>query len=180
MLSRVFHCFPLCTDRYVSLKAEIGNFCDANQKAGLRNLIAVGAFEIGMESFLYELAICFNSKIYMPEAQRKFLDQLVAKSPNELLVQLRRHVVDDQKAMIHVLKVDEISNEVSQNSIFFLSYQTFENQNNLKLIQFNEQFLMNYISHYNCHRVLGIRPRGCDKALGIVVDGAHKIYGMPN
>lgn len=39
------------------------------------------------------------------------------------------------------------------------------------------QFLMNYIMPFNCHRVMGIRPRGCDNALGIVADGAHKIIG---
>lgn len=116
MLSRVFHCFPLCTDRYVELKAEIGTFIDTNHTAGLRNLIAVGAFEIGMESFLYELAISFSTKIFMPEDQRNFLDKLVDKSSNgdDFCVQLRRHVVDDKSAMIHVLKVEEISNDVSQ------------------------------------------------------------------
>lgn len=122
MLSRVFHCFPLCTDRNVALKAEIGNFVDTNHTAGLRNLIAVGAFEIGMEGFLYELAISFSTKIYMPENQRKFLDILVEKSqndPNNICAQLRRLVVDDQKAMIHVLQVEEISNDVSQREIHF-------------------------------------------------------------
>lgn len=119
MLSRVFHCFELCTDRYVALKAEIGNFITTNVAAGLRNLIAVGAFEIGMEAFLYELAICFGQKIYMPEEQRKFLDKLVEKSQNEnqpinFCAELRKYVVDDQKAMIHVLKVEEITNDVSQ------------------------------------------------------------------
>lgn len=120
MLSRVFHCFPLCTDRYVELKAEIGRFIDTNRTAGLRNLIAVGAFEIGMETFLYELSMCFGTKIYMPEEQREFLDELVANRPRnqnhpiDFLAELQRNVVDDQKAMIHVLKVDEITNDVSQ------------------------------------------------------------------
>lgn len=126
MLSRVFHCFPLCTDRYVSLKAEIGTFIDANRTAGLRNLIAVGAFEIGMEFFLYELAISFSTKIYMPVEQRQFLHELVKISQeekengsNDLYAQLERNVVDDQSAMIHVLQVDEISNEVSQTNFDF-------------------------------------------------------------
>lgn len=37
---------------------------------------------------------------------------------------------------------------------------------------------MTYASRFNCIRVLGVRPRGCDKALGVVVNGAHKIFGM--
>lgn len=36
---------------------------------------------------------------------------------------------------------------------------------------------MKYVSQYNCHRVLGVRPRGCDKTFGVVVNGAHKIFG---
>ena len=129
MLSRVFHCYPLCTDRYVALKSEIGTFIEFNHRAGLRNLIAVGAFEIGMEQFLYELAISFNTKIYMPEAQRNFLDKLVEKSQNDkenhtnhLCSELRRHVVDDQSAMIHILQVDEISNDVSQIEFKFFTF----------------------------------------------------------
>lgn len=125
MLSRVFHCFPLCTDRYVALNSEIGSFIDATHKAGLQTLIAVGAFEIGMESFLHELAISFSSKIYMPQEQRNFLNKLVEKSqndPDDVCAQLQRHVVDDQCAMIHVLQVEDISNEVSQiwNLIFII------------------------------------------------------------
>lgn len=129
MLERVFHCFPLCTDRYVALKAEIGNFIDTNHSAGLRNLIAVGAFEIGMECFLYELAISFSTKIYMPEEQRNFLNRLVEKSqnnPNDFCSQLQKHVVDDQSAMIHVLKVQEISNEVKAKcGIQFFNFDNF-------------------------------------------------------
>lgn len=134
MLSRVFHCYPHCTDRYTALKTEIGSFIDTNKSVGLRNLIAIGAFEIGMELFLYELADSFNTKIYMPQEQRAFLDELVDSSQHEndmtvILRKLRDHVVDDQSAMIHVLKVEEITNEVSYtksydsnspNSKFFL------------------------------------------------------------
>lgn len=124
----MFHCYELCTDRYVALKAEIGSFIDRNRTAGLRNLIAVGAFEIGMEMFLYELAICFNTKIYMPEEQRTFLDELVEKSQNEnqptnFCAELRRYVVDDRSAMIHMLKVEEITNDVSQ-----MEFSIFEQQ----------------------------------------------------
>lgn len=112
----------------MALKAEIGRFIDRNRTAGLRNLIAVGAFEIGMEMFLYELAICFNTKIYMPEEQRTFLDELVEKSQNEnqptnFCAELRRYVVDDRSAMIHVMKVEEITNDVSQ-----MEFSIFEQQ----------------------------------------------------
>lgn len=128
MLSRVFHCFPLCTDRCVALKAEIGRFIDTNQAAGLRNLIAVGAFEIGMEAFLYELGISFGAKIYMPEEQRNFLDELVKNSqnqnnPNDFCAQLRHLVTDDRKAQIHVLKVEEITNDVSHKISRFSKVQ---------------------------------------------------------
>lgn len=38
---------------------------------------------------------------------------------------------------------------------------------------------MKYISRAdnNFHRVLGIRPRGCDAQLQKLVDGAHQIVG---
>lgn len=180
MLSRVFHCFPLCSDRYIALKAEIGHFIDENSKAGLRNLIACGAFEIGMERFLFELAMNFNTKIYMPESQRQFLDELIPRSKNaadNICVRLKELVVDDQSAMIHVLRVQDISNDVSQIVLFFSSLK----KKQLTVINSASfQFLMKYISRYNCHRVLGIRPRSCDKELGTVVDGAHKIFGNEN
>lgn len=120
MLSRLFTCFPLCADRYIALKVEIGNFIEENQKAGLRNLIAIGAFEIGMENFLYQMAMSFHTKIYMPEPQRKFLGHLVENSKDDTGTQLQRHIVDDQSAMIHVLQVEEISNDVSQFGSDFL------------------------------------------------------------
>lgn len=108
-------------DRYMRMKVEIGDFIEENHKAGLRSLIAVGAFELGMEKFLWELAMSFNTKIYMPEPQRKFLQQLVESSANsdDVCVQLQRLVVEDPKAMIHVLQVEEISSEVCQIGIDF-------------------------------------------------------------
>lgn len=36
---------------------------------------------------------------------------------------------------------------------------------------------MEYIADKNYHRVLGIRPRGCDVRLQKLIDGAHKIVG---
>lgn len=92
-------------DRYIAMKAEIGTFIEENQRVGLRSLIAVGAFEIGMETFLWELAMSFTTKIYMAEPQRKFLDQLVENSrsdPHDMCAQLQRHVVGDRSTMIHV------------------------------------------------------------------------------
>lgn len=182
MLSRVFHCFPLCSDRYVALKAEIGHFIDTNRTVGLRSLIAVGAFEIGMEIFLYELAISFSTKIYMPEEQRNFLDQLIEKSRSgdnsmNFCVELRKLVVDDPKAMIHVLKVDEIADHVGDMACFKCSYVQMCRMFQLSFI-FQCQHLMKYASQFNCHRVLGIRPRGRDDKLGVVSNGAHKIFGM--
>lgn len=113
ILSQLFYQYPPCTDRYLDLHNEIYEFIQQSRSNGLHFLIAVGAFEIGMEHFIYELANNFGYKVYMDSERRAFLRTMDSES-DTTIEKLRNLVVDDPNhAQIHILKVDEISYGVS-------------------------------------------------------------------
>lgn len=105
----MFYQYPSCTDRYLDLHNEIHEFIEKSRRNGLHFLIAVGAFEIGMEHFIYELANNFGYKMYMNAERQAFLRTMDTES-DALIEKLRNLVVNDpKKAQIHILQVDEIS-----------------------------------------------------------------------
>lgn len=114
ILSMVFHQFPTCTDRYMDLWPEINDFLESGGRCGLSNVIVVGAFEIGMESFLLSILSNFTFKIFMNRDRREFLEQMETGDDSESNVQkIRRQIVDKRiHALIHVVDVDAISEEV--------------------------------------------------------------------
>lgn len=78
-------------------------------------MIVAGAFEIGMESFIYKLANNFSLKVHMSTERRAFLDHMVANDDDDTMIQnlLRQTVADPEMAMLHILQVDEISYDVN-------------------------------------------------------------------
>lgn len=117
VLSRLFYNIPETTDRYIALTEEIWLYVNANIQNGLHCIVAVGTFEIGMESLLLYLAENFNRKIYMNDERREFLQSMEIGDDDDTTIQkLRRQVISDpRRAFFHVLSVDEISNEVSRS-----------------------------------------------------------------
>lgn len=114
VLSGIFYQFPPCIDRYIDLMNEIYDFHEKSRQNGLSHIIAVGTFEIGMEFFLLLLANNFNRKIYMPPDRREFLRRMESGEDSETIVQklLKEVVEKPSEALIHVVDVDEISQEV--------------------------------------------------------------------
>lgn len=113
-MERLFYQFPSNIDRYMALVYELTKFIQDSKKLGLQYMIAVGAFEIGMESFLYDLAVKCSQQIYMNDERREFLATMEPDNISDSFVQNLHHlVVDNASAVIHILNVNEISNEVS-------------------------------------------------------------------
>lgn len=112
MLSSLYYQFPICTDRYTELVLEIGTFIDVRH--GLDHVIAIGAFEIGMEHLIFQLAEHFNAKIHMTAERRRFLENMGLDNDNDLVLQnFRRKLLEHpEEALFHVLHVEEINIEV--------------------------------------------------------------------
>lgn len=113
ILSQLFYQFPACTDRYVDLLNEIHIFKSQSEQNGLSYLVAVGAFDIGMEFFILHLAGNFNCKVYMSEERWQFLENMDPDNDSETIQKLKQQIVRrPEQAMIHVFEVDQISQEV--------------------------------------------------------------------
>lgn len=113
---------PIDVDRYIDLKQECLKYITQNRSTGLSGIIAIGAFEIGMESLIVNLAQTFYLKIWMSDDRRAFLDQMLAnerknkrKDVSELpIYQMRKLTVSNpRKANIHVIEVENIHVSVS-------------------------------------------------------------------
>lgn len=97
--------------------------CEFNKKSkenGLTHIVAIGAFELGMESLILLLAVNFGCKVYMSEERREFLKCMDTGEDRDTPIQrlLEKCVDKPINAFIHVLPVEEISMEVS----YFNSY----------------------------------------------------------
>lgn len=96
------------------LMNEVTQFIKDN--SGQLYLIAVGAFEIGMEYFIYELSKhCRNIAVYVDLKRREFMTNMEADGESNTVIQnLSRQLVDvSVLAKIHVFNVDEINADVS-------------------------------------------------------------------
>lgn len=94
----------------MALMDEVNTFVDKNH--GLDVVVAIGAFEIGMESLIFELAENFSTRIYMTEERRTFLENMGPVN-DPVICRLRTKLADHpEQALIHVLQVDEINAEV--------------------------------------------------------------------
>ncbi|XP_031627025.1 uncharacterized protein LOC116343223 [Contarinia nasturtii] len=155
ILSRLFYHFkPDGTDRYMDLLIETGEFSKTSKLNGLSHIIAIGAFEIGMESLILRLVASFRCRVYMSKEQRDFLQSMeLGDDPDSSIQKLFNTCVDNPKdAFLHVLPVEDITMER----------------------------LITYVTAHNFHRVLGIRPRGCDISSQTVIESVHKIVDIPN
>lgn len=120
---------PKDTDRYVALMSECVKYITQNQSIGLNGIIAIGAFEIGMEYLILQIAETFHLKIWMSERRRQFLDEMMSNgvqadavdsngteiySFDRVISELRdKIVINPRKANIHVLDVENIHPNVS-------------------------------------------------------------------
>lgn len=122
ILSQIFYQFPACTDRYVDLLNEIHIYKSQSEQNGLSYLVAVGAFEIGMEFFILHLASNFNCKVYMSEERCQFLENMDPDNDSDTIQKLKQQIVRcPEQAMIHVFDVDKISQEVRWFHLVILS-----------------------------------------------------------
>lgn len=116
ILSQLIYQFPTNTDRYRNLMNEVTRFIESNSRnSGRLYLIAVGAFEIGMEYFIYELSQHCRNSVYINHEHRQFLQHMETDDESNTVIQkLRRQLVDvSVLAKIHVFNVDEINEDVS-------------------------------------------------------------------
>lgn len=140
VLSNLYYNFPAITDRYLDLMDEISRFMDKSYSCGLRVLIAIGAFEIGMEFLMYRIAENFGGKIYMTPERCAFLKCMESDDePDTLIQKLRKQLVPSPTfALIHVLEVEEISMDVRQFMISFHFFFFPTKTNEILLLVFNE------------------------------------------
>lgn len=104
----------------MDLLNEIHIFKSQSEQNGLSYLVAVGAFDIGMEFFILHLAGNFNCKVYMSEERWQFLENMDPDNDSETIQKLKQQIVRrPEQAMIHVFEVDQISQEVR---FFLFSY----------------------------------------------------------
>lgn len=97
----------------MDLLNEIHIFKSQSEQNGLSYLVAVGAFDIGMEFFILHLAGNFNCKVYMSEERWQFLENMDPDNDSETIQKLKQQIVRrPEQAMIHVFEVDQISQEV--------------------------------------------------------------------
>lgn len=90
-------------------------FTDRSLKTGLSHVIAFGASEIGMEYLIHRLAANFNSKVYVSDERRAFLECMGLDYDKDTVIQklCGLLVSNPNDALIHVLPIDDISEEVS-------------------------------------------------------------------
>lgn len=115
ILSGLFYQTPPCTDRYLDLMFHAAQFMEASDQNGLSRVIAFGASEIGMEFLIHRLAANFNAKVYLSPLRREFLKRMGSGYDHDTPVQkLRSTLIEDSdKALIHVLPVEDITLDVS-------------------------------------------------------------------
>lgn len=87
-----------------------------NKRIGLRGIIAIGTFEIGMEYLLFWLSSLYGL-IWMDERRRRFLRFLeidkCENTDNIVAPLVTRLAKDSSKAILHVLDVHNINRDVS-------------------------------------------------------------------
>lgn len=106
----------------MDLLNEIHMYKSQSAQNGLSYLVAVGAFEIGMEFFILHLAVNFSCKVYMSEERCQFLENMDPDNDSETIQKLKQQIVQcPEQAMIHVFDVDKISQEVRFFDLVILS-----------------------------------------------------------
>lgn len=117
MLMQTVYQIPIDIDRYVDLLEECAKYDLENQRTGLIGMIAIGAFEIGMESLILRLAQALKFKVWMDTKRCDFLEQMLANEVStdtdditDLTIhQLRQQVVmNPRKAHIHIMDVENM------------------------------------------------------------------------
>lgn len=93
-----------------------------NIECGIRGMIAVGTFEIGMEFLLLHLARSFDLTIWMKAPRREFLkfltmDHCTGTETTSQQLYRRLEMNDPAKAQIHVLDVKNIHRDVSSTNL---------------------------------------------------------------
>lgn len=120
---QVIYQFPGDDDRYLDLFNECQRFVLKNDEAGLKGMIAIGTFEIGMEFLLLQLARLFGPTIWMNELRQKFL-RLLGMDNCENAKRIVRPLIKclaktSSDASIHVLDVHNIHRDVGSNFNFY-------------------------------------------------------------
>lgn len=98
----------------MDLMQATAKFTNKSIRNGLSHVIAIGATEIGMEYLIHRLAANFDSKVYVSDERRAFLECMELDFDEDTVIQklLRLLVSKPEDALIHVVPVDDISQEV--------------------------------------------------------------------
>lgn len=127
ILNQLIYHFPGDDDRYSDLILECYKFVEKNRVAGIQGMIAIGAFDIGMEHLILRLADVFDVSVWLNELRLKFVRFLEIDNCDNvkrvIRPLLRRAASTSSEAAIHVLDVANIHQDVSDllffNNFFF-------------------------------------------------------------